>query len=123
LIITGILTVVFINFGIDISSNLSAYYHHGFLFFLYTCCFLIFYAIIVNLISGQSEIWLTRWIAWLGVNVTTAYVVQWLFIGNIATAVYKTQELLPLVFWFLAILLLTSAGIYLWKKVDLKFTI
>lgn len=117
LIINGLLTFLFIEYGIEISANLPEYYHHNWLFFLFTCCFLIFYAIIANIISNQKETKLIQWVKWLGINVTTAYVIQWLFIGNIATEVYKTQGILQLIFWFFAALAVTSIGIFLWNKI------
>jgi len=120
LIISGILFFVFVNYGIEISANLPEYYNHGLAFFLYALCFMVFYAIIANIISNQKETKLTRWVEWLGINVTAAYVIQWLFIGNIATEVYKTQSILQLIFWFLTALLATSLGIYLWNRINLK---
>jgi len=120
LIITGIFTFVFIGYGIEISANLPEYYHHDWLFFTFTCCFLIFYAIIIGLVSKQKETKLNRWVEWLGINVTAAYVIQWLFIGNIATEVYKTQGILQLIFWFIAALFVTSIGTFLWNKIKLN---
>lgn len=114
---TGILTFVFINYGIDVSSELPEYYHHNFVFFLFTCCFLVFYTIIMDIISNQEETNPGKWVAWLGINVTSAYVIQWLFIGNIATEVYKTQEIFPLIFWFLASLFITTIGVFFWNKI------
>ena len=119
LIVSGILFFVFINFGIEISADLPEYYHHGLVFFLFTVCFLVFYAIIIGLISKQKENSLTRWVEWLGINVTAAYVVQWVFIGNIATEIYKTQSFLQIIFWFIAALAVTSLGTYLWNKIKL----
>lgn len=119
LIITGIITFIFIGYGIEISANLTEYYNHGWLFFLFTCCLLIFYAIITNIISKQKETKLSRWVEWLGINVTAAYVIQWLFTGNIATEVYKTQSILQLIFWFFAALAVTSIGIFLWNKIKI----
>ena len=122
LIITGILTFLFIGYGIEISANLPEYYNHCWLFFLFTCCFLIFYAIIANIISNEKETKLAQWVEWLGINVTAAYLIQWLFIGNIATETYKTQSILQLIFWFFAALAVTSIGTFLWNKIKLKFS-
>ena len=120
LIISGIFSFVFIGYGVNISANLPAYYHHGWVFYLFTISFLIFYAIIIELVSNQTESKLNKWVAWLGVNVTAAYVVQWLFIGNIATEIYRTQGIIQLVFWFLASIIVTAAGVFLWNKIKLK---
>ncbi|MFT5127978.1 MAG: putative membrane protein [Rhodothermales bacterium] len=53
------------------------------------------------------------YVTWLGRHVTSAYVIQWLLIGNIATAIYKSQTLAETLVWYLLILGLTSAVIAL----------
>lgn len=114
LIISGIISFVFIGYGFDIATELHEYYHHGILFFLYTCCFLIFFSIITEILSNTSETWFSKWIEWLGINVTAVYVIQWLLIGNIATALYKTQGCLEIAAWFTLVLLSTSIVVFLW---------
>jgi uncharacterized membrane protein YhdT len=49
-----------------------------------------------------------RFIRWMGVNVTLLYVIQWLIIGNLAPAIYKTQNLFQAVGWFTAVTLITA---------------
>jgi hypothetical protein len=73
------------------------------------------------MITQLDGTWLSRWIEWLGIHVTAAYVIQWLLIGNIATAIYKTQGYGQLSLWFIIILLFTSLGIMLWLKIKKYF--
>lgn len=84
--------VVFtVKYAITISSDLSLYYHHGLLFFIWVMAFLFFYTLGVNELNlhlGKTSIF--KYIKWLGKNVTLIYVIQWILIGNIATAIYKT---------------------------------
>ena len=117
MLFSGIITIIFISYGINISAELSEYYHHGILFFLYTSCFLIFYAIGVEMITHMEGTWLSKWIEWLGIHVTAVYVIQWLLIGNIATAIYKTQGYGQLAFWFVVVLIITSAGVLIWNRI------
>jgi hypothetical protein len=42
--------------------------------------------------------------------------VQWLIIGNIATAIYKTQSMLALVLWFMAVLAVTTLFTYFYQR-------
>lgn len=121
LLISGIITFVFMGYASNITANLPEYYHHGVLFFMYICFFLVFYAIVVDIISRFPATWLSRWVAWLGVQVTAAYVIQWLLIGNIATALYQTQEYVQLVIWLIAVLLLTTTGVFIWMRIKQKF--
>ena len=80
-----------IKYAIFISSDLPLYYHHGLLFFSWCIIFLFFYTLSINeLTQHLGETTLFKYIKWLGKNVTLIYVIQWILIGNIATAIYKT---------------------------------
>ncbi len=96
-------------FAFNIVSDLPAYYHHGFYLFLWNSGFLI---LISYLISGLCEIFhdtiVVTYLARLGKNVTIAYVIQWIIIGNLGTWLFKTQFPLPLILWFVGIMALTS---------------
>lgn len=52
----------------------------------------------IETLCGKNNIML--YIKWLGKNVTAAYVIQWIIIGNITTAIFKTQNELELLVWF-----------------------
>lgn len=104
-------------YAIDIASNLNLYYSHGLLFYLWTVIFLIGWIFIFALLEksfGNSILFL--YTKWIGKNVTAAYVFQWLLIGNIATRIYKTQDILELVIWFIGITILTTLLLIFWKK-------
>lgn len=116
IISSGIISIAFIGYASGVTSILEDYYNHGVAFFLYSCCFLVFYGTTTSLLSKSETIRLSNWLEWLGKNVTSAYVIQWILIGNIATALYKTQSLFETVLWFFAILLLTSLGVVSWEK-------
>jgi hypothetical protein len=94
----------------NIITDLSLYYHHGLLFFLWGLGFLIFWMGLFRLIHIMIRTnYLMKYFGWLGRNVTLAYVIQWLIIGNIATAVYKTQP--AWVFWVSLVLVLLATTI------------
>ena len=58
---------------------------------------------------------------WLGKNITLFYIIQWLIIGNIATAIYQTQTIETSFFWFTGIFLTTTVLTWLIEKANLKF--
>jgi uncharacterized membrane protein len=94
-IVLSVLFLIFIVFtvkyAIIISSDLPLYYHHGLLFFGWVMTFLFFYTFGINELNerfGETSVF--KYIKWLGKNVTLIYVIQWILIGNIATAIYKT---------------------------------
>lgn len=95
-------------FAIESSHDLPAYYHHGVALFLWNGVFLVLWTLLhARIASWRNGV--TNWLAWLGRNVTACYVVQWLLIGNLATAFYKTQTLFECVLWFVFVLVATSA--------------
>ena len=57
------------------------------------------------------------YVSWLGHRVTAAYVIQWLLIGNIATAIYKSQTLTETVLWYALILGITTVLLALTDRV------
>jgi uncharacterized membrane protein len=105
-------------YAFRISTDLTAYYHHGLVFFTWTIGFLSFWTLLirelVNLSGGNT---LFNYSQWLGKNVTAAYVIQWLIIGNIATALYRTQPFIGLLLWFVLIMTITSLFIKIWQMI------
>lgn len=105
------------NIFFDVSTNLFEYYHHGSVFFILCVLFLAGYLVLTQLlIKYLADNKIIIYIIWLGKNVTTAYVLQWIIIGNIATEIYQTQSVQSLVIWFVLITGTVSAGIYFWEK-------
>jgi hypothetical protein len=115
-IVYAAVVIVFFEFGMMISSDLESYYHHDFMFFIYAVFFLIAWSALSLLTTQKINNVALNYIEWLGKNVTSAYVIQWLVIGNIATALFKTQSLIAILLWFACILVITSAGVWLWSK-------
>ena len=109
------ITGLFFEYGLQVSSNLEVYYHHDFVFFLYTLSFMIFWLFIINGLARLPRNSVSGFLAWTGVNVTAAYVVQWLIIGNVATSIYRTQDRTALVVWFALVIFLMSMGVVLWN--------
>lgn len=104
-------------FAFPISYNIYKYYHHEFLYSLWMIAFVYlttlgFYWI--DLKSGASYI--TRFLKWIGKNVTSFYVVQWILIGNLATDIYQTQGLKELGLWFVIITGVSALVVYIYKR-------
>ncbi|MBU2585552.1 MAG: acyltransferase [Bacteroidetes bacterium] len=119
IVLSVILVFVLLSFewSISISSDLQRYYHHGTLFFIWCLVLLIGWTIIFYFIHHYIRTNnISRYVQWLGRNVTAVYVFQWLLIGNIATQIYRTQELIQSSVWFFAILCLTSILTHFWVK-------
>jgi uncharacterized membrane protein len=114
-----------IKYAAGIAHNLGGadgYYHHGILFFGWMIMFMLGYIMLVHLIeehAGRQAI--TRFIKWVGKNVTVIYIIQWIIIGNIATEIYQTQENAALVYWFLGVTAVTCVLAYAWEYFNFSF--
>ncbi len=121
LFLSFVLLVWQARFAFRISSDLPSYYHHDILLFLYIVLFLIIWTSIVHEINKfYGETVLLQYLRWLGKNVTAVYVIQWLIIGNIATAIYKTQPLWVLFLWMIFITTMTSLAVYFWNRIKVS---
>jgi hypothetical protein len=92
----GIVTAATWRYGVTVCNDLPRYYHHDVRFFFWTCALLAAWIAL----HAACQAWcgdraVAVWLKGLGRNVTLCYVVQWLLIGNLATALYKTESLLP----------------------------
>jgi hypothetical protein len=120
---TFILVVLFSRFGIETTINLSEYYHHTFPFFLWTLGVDVLWVLLLwVLVQKSSKFPVIAFLRWLGKNITVFYIIQWLIIGNIATAIYQTQELSKYAYWFVPIFLITIGLTLLYEKIKLKYS-
>lgn len=112
--------VLFSQYGIETTINLPAYYHHSFLFFLWTLGIVLLWILLLwHIVQKFDEFPVVVFLRWLGKNITAFYVIQWLIIGNIATAIYQTQELSDYVYWFVPIFLATVGLTWLYERIPL----
>ena len=111
-------------FATDITHDLGSYYHHDASFYFWAIAFIILWSVAsvtIEKLAGESLI--AMYIKWLGINVTTAYIIQWLIIGNMATSLYKTLPLHTAVIWFAVILIFTSVLTLTWNKIKKRYSI
>jgi uncharacterized membrane protein len=118
-----LMVMVTFGYGFNISGNLEMYYHHSLIFYLWVLIFLIFWVLALSfLFDERYKTFLSGYFKWTGKNVTTFYVVQWLIIGNLATILYRSQNILELMLWFTAILTATSLIVFSWEEVKNKIS-
>lgn len=117
-IIAGLVFTVFtLRFATGITGNLPGYYHHDFDFFLWACAFLIFWSCLCFIMYQYVHLfYIMKPITLLGKNVTSAYIVQWLLIGNIATGIFRSFTLLQSLTAFILIVLITGIFVALSEK-------
>jgi uncharacterized membrane protein len=114
-LISILIIIILVRPSFSIITDLQLYYHHSILLFTWMMGFLLVWAWFANILEKYfSNQIVMRYFKWLGKNVTVIYVIQWLIIGNIATAIFKTQSYWALMVWFLAITTLSSVLGYLY---------
>lgn len=107
--------------GFVTTINLPDYYHHTFWFSMWAFGIVILWASFWRfLMTIFPKSFAAAFFMWLGKNITIFYVIQWLIIGNIATAIYQTQNLDRFVFWFAGIFMATALLTWVLEKTNLK---
>jgi len=102
------LVLYFSKTGFETTINLSEYYHHTFWFSLWAFGIVILWTVLWQfLLNKFPKTYAGDFFMWLGKNITVFYIIQWLIIGNIATAIYQTQPLISFPFWFAGIFTVT----------------
>lgn len=123
ILFTAILVLVlyFGKQGFTITTDLPAYYHHTFWFSVWAFGVVILWSVFWHFMLNKfPKTRLGKFFMWLGKNITVFYVIQWLIIGNIATAIYQTQTLSSFPFWFVGIFAITIFLTWLSEKIKIK---
>lgn len=110
LVIAAIAALVlwFFKQGIRTTIHLPTYYHHTFSYALWALGLTILWILILQVVlKFYPETRVGNFFCRIGKNITLFYVIQWLIIGNIATAIYQTQSIGHYWYWFAAIFTLT----------------
>ena len=103
-----VISILFWEYGYKTSIQLPSFYNHDVFFFIYTLSFMYVYYLLINLLLLKLNSKINNYIQWIGKNVTTIYVLQWLIIGNLGTYIYQTQTIKQTALWFIPILLAVS---------------
>lgn len=109
--------MLFYKQGIEITTNLPAYYHHTGGYFLWalglTLLWMLFVQVLLELSSDNIVV---KFFCWIGKNITLFYVVQWIIIGNISTALYQTQSTHQYGYWFAGVFTASVGVTFLVEK-------
>ena len=89
------------------TQQLDQYYHHGFLFFVWAMSFILLLFLNVQAMQKGESIAFSKVIRFLGVRVTSVYIIQWILIGNLGTWLYQSLSL-PATLLVFALVFLTT---------------
>ena len=116
--VSGVLLITTAPFGFNVSIKRILFSHHGILFFLFCVNFVFWWLLSARAIVAYVDNRITRYIEWLGKNVTAFYVFFMLLVGNLSVFFYKSQGYLELMLWFVAFMLVTSLLVLLWRRLN-----
>jgi hypothetical protein len=123
IVLSGILTTIlyFSKSGFATTIDLTSYYHHTFWFSLWVFGIVILWTVFWRFILETfPKTYAWDFFMWLGKNITLFYIIQWLIIGNISTAIYQTQSVDSYIFWFAGIFSVTVLLTWLIGKTNIK---
>lgn len=116
-----ILVLYFGKQGFTIITDLPAYYHHTFWFSMWAFGVVILWSVFWQFMLNKfPKTHLGEFFMWLGKNITVFYIIQWLIIGNIATAIYQTQTLISFPLWFAGIFTITVLITWIIERLEQK---
>lgn len=118
-----ILVVLTFSWGFSITIDFYKYHHHSLIYFLWVLMTVGCWVIIIKLLTmNREQMIIPKYLQWVGRHITNFYVFQWLLIGNIGTAIYKTQGASEIALWFIVLVALASLLVFLWRKLRSVFS-
>ncbi len=93
--------------GWKIARELPMYYHHDFWFFCWALAMILILALTILVFRKWLEGPAGNWIRFLGVRVTSVYVIQWIIIGNLGTWLYQSMNITATLTLFAGVFILT----------------
>lgn len=113
----AVLVLLFYKQGINTTINLPAYYHHTLGYALWALGLTLLWTILLHFILKKyPDTIIGNFFCRIGKNITLFYIIQWLIIGNIATAIYQSQGIGQHWYWFAGIFTVSVALTFVIEK-------
>ncbi|MDO9258183.1 MAG: heparan-alpha-glucosaminide N-acetyltransferase domain-containing protein [Bacteroidales bacterium] len=120
IVVIAVLVLIFYKHGINTTINLPSYYHHTAGYALWALGLTLLWTLLLQLfLKLFPDTKMGNFFCWIGKNITLFYVIQWLIIGNIATAIYQSLPINSYIYWFGGIFAATVLFVFLIEKVKL----
>lgn len=119
----AVLVILFSKQGFNTTINLPAYYHHTFGYALWALGLTLLWTILLQFfLKLFPDAKAVHFFCWTGKNITLFYVIQWLIIGNIATAIFQNQPVYTYIYWFGSVFAATVLLTFLTSKLKLRLS-
>ncbi len=112
---SGLLFLISLPFGFNVSIHPQIFAHHGLMFFLFSVNFLFWWLLSASSIVKRVDNFITRYLEWTGKNVTLYYVVFMIIAGNFSF--WKKEE--HIVSWgilFVSVIFVTSILVFIIER-------
>ncbi len=117
LFLSGVILVVTATFGFRVSIRPHLYFHHGIMFFLFCINYVFWWLLSARAIVHRADNVISRYVEWLGENVTAFYVIFMLLVGNLGVIFYKSGGYEELAGLFIGSLIITSLLVVIWNLI------
>jgi len=117
LFLSGVILIVTAKFGFRVSIRPPLYFHHGIMFFLFCINYVFWWLLSARAIVHRVDNIITRYVEWLGENVTAFYVIFMLLVGNLEVIFYKSGGYEELAGMFIGSLIITSLLVVFWNLI------
>ena len=117
LFLSGVILIVTAKFGFRVSIRPHLYFHHGIMFFLFCINYVFWWLLSARAIVHRADNVISRYVEWLGENVTAFYVIFMLLAGNLGVLFYKSGGYEELAGLFIGSLIITSLLVALWNLI------
>jgi len=109
------------NYASSIMYHLEIYYHHQFGFYIWSVVFSLLWAGMIFIFKDKlSDSLIGKYFKYLGRNITSIFVFQWLIIGNLATIWYKLIDWPGLIASYIIITAISSLLSLAWTTLKQK---
>ncbi len=109
-----------IKMGFDVATTLSVHYHHNIVYYLWILSFIILLVYFLSIIKIEAKPMRTAFLGFLGREVTSVYVFQWILIGNLAPWLGRKTLFAGHLAWTLSIILVSALLAYVYRRVLLN---
>ncbi len=114
IIVSGLFLLLSLPFGFNVTIRPMLFAHHGLLFFLFCVNFLFWWLLSAHSIIKRVNNFITRYLEWIGKNVTVFYIFFMIVAGNLS-AWQKKGDLLWLFVVFAGLMSITSLLVWGYK--------
>ena len=115
--LSGLMLIGSIPFGFGVTIRPILFYHHGILFFLFCVNYMFWWLLSAHAIVNRMNNRVTRYLEYLGKNVTVFYILFMILAGNLSILMQESLNYIQLALWFTGLLIITSLLVWLWDSI------